>query len=391
MDLWGADAVDAAFDALTVHYEHLLKLLEDGGLEAFDDARFLGFLQGFERFRNRFSLVDHQGVQDAQRRDLAGELCHSTVPRALAATLRISPAEAGRRVRAADVLTERSSMTGQPLAPVRPYLAAAQRDGEVSAEQVDIVERALAKVGRVGFDPDQVAWGEQQLAGWAAQFGPKDLTPAGRTGRGRDRPGRHPARRPAAGRPAAFHAASDAGRWVCGGVPVDRRGRGEAAGGAGAVGEAADQCRPRPAMGGGSRSPTTGPMGSGCTTRSSSVCDRLLRTDTAVPDAGGTPATVIITLDLADLLDKTGYAVASDGTLIPTEKALDLADQAEIYFAAVNAHGVPLQLGRTRRIAGAGLNRRPDRPRQRMQHSPAVTPPRNGASGITSSRGARAG
>ena len=40
------------------------------------------------------------------------------------------------------------------------------------------------------------------------------------------------------------------------------------------------------------------------------VCDRLLRTDTAVPDAGGTPATVIITLDLADLLDKTGYAVA---------------------------------------------------------------------------------
>ena len=33
MDLGGADAVDAAFDALTVQYEHLLKLVEDGGLE----------------------------------------------------------------------------------------------------------------------------------------------------------------------------------------------------------------------------------------------------------------------------------------------------------------------------------------------------------------------
>ena len=80
------------------------------------------------------------------------------------------------------------------------------------------------------------------------------------------------------------------------------------------------------------------------------VCDRILRTD-RVPDAGGTPATVIITLDLADLADKTGYAVASDGTLIPTEKALQLANAAEVYFAAVSGSGVPLQLGRSRRIA----------------------------------------
>ena len=47
----------------------------------------------------------------------------------LAATLRLSVGEASRRVRAAEALTERMSMTGQPLAPVRPHLAAAQRDG----------------------------------------------------------------------------------------------------------------------------------------------------------------------------------------------------------------------------------------------------------------------
>jgi hypothetical protein len=84
------------------------------------------------------------------------------------------------------------------------------------------------------------------------------------------------------------------------------------------------------------------------------ACDRLLRTNTAVPDAGGTPATVIITIDIDNLLNKTGYAVASDGTLIPTRQALGLADHAEIYWAAITSAGIPLRLGRTRRIATAG-------------------------------------
>jgi hypothetical protein len=63
---------------------------------------------------------------------------------------------------------------------------------------------------------------------------------------------------------------------------------------------------------------------------------------------------VIITIDLQDLLNKTGYAVASDGTLIRTEQALQLADQAELYFAAVNAKGIVLNLRRTRRVASLG-------------------------------------
>ena len=171
----------------------------------------------------------------------------------------------------------------------------------------------------------------------------------GRAGGRPDRPGRHPARRPAAGRPAAFHPASDAGRWVCGGVPADRRGRGEAAGRAGAVGEAAGPCRrDRQRDAGGGARPD---LGQRMHDALEDVCDRLLRSDTALPDAGGTPATVILTLDLADLADKTGYAVASDGTLIPTEKAMQLANAAEVYFAAVSAKGEVLQLGRSRRIA----------------------------------------
>ena len=81
------------------------------------------------------------------------------------------------------------------------------------------------------------------------------------------------------------------------------------------------------------------------------VCDRLLRSSNAVPDSGGTPATVIINLDLADVLAKTGWAVASDGTLIKTGTALAAADQADIYWAVKDSAGQILHLGRTRRIA----------------------------------------
>ncbi|HWJ53318.1 MAG TPA: DUF222 domain-containing protein, partial [Propionibacteriaceae bacterium] len=160
MDFGDVGAVDDALDALNVSLDHLIKLVEDGGLEVFDDTQLVGFLQGFERLRNRLPLIDHQTIRDAQRRNLPDTLCQSSLPRTLAATLRISVAEAARRVRAAEALPQRMSMTGQPMDPVRPHLAAAQRDGEISPEQVDIVERALATVEGAGFDPGLIDQGE---------------------------------------------------------------------------------------------------------------------------------------------------------------------------------------------------------------------------------------
>jgi len=78
-------------------------------------------------------------------------------------------------VSAAGVCGERVSLLGEVLAPVRPHLAAAQRDGVVSAEQVHLIARALAKVDRAGFDPADIDAGEVLLTGFAATFGAKDL------------------------------------------------------------------------------------------------------------------------------------------------------------------------------------------------------------------------
>ena len=81
------------------------------------------------------------------------------------------------------------------------------------------------------------------------------------------------------------------------------------------------------------------------------VCERMLRSEQRGARLGGTPATVIVTIDIDDLLKKTGYAITSDGTLIKTDTALAAADQADIYWAIKDSAGQILHLGRTRRIA----------------------------------------
>ena len=55
--------------------------------------------------------------------------------RLLASTLKISPGEAHTRVRGAETLAQRMSMTGEPLEPLRPHLAEKQRLGEISARR----------------------------------------------------------------------------------------------------------------------------------------------------------------------------------------------------------------------------------------------------------------
>jgi len=83
------------------------------------------------------------------------------------------------------------------------------------------------------------------------------------------------------------------------------------------------------------------------------VCDRLLRSGT-LPDAGGTPATVIVTIPEGDLVARRRWGVSSDGTVLSAETVVDVADEAEVYPTVVSPTGVVLQLGRTRRLATLG-------------------------------------
>lgn len=77
------------------------------------------------------------------------------------------------------------------------------------------------------------------------------------------------------------------------------------------------------------------------------LCDRALRSG-GLPDSGGTPATVIITTTLQDLLDRTGVGQTSDGANLTTAEILALADQADILPTVLTRSGAVLDLGRSR-------------------------------------------
>ena len=66
-------------------------------------------------------------------------------------------------------------MLGEPLEPLLPKLAAVQRHGAVTAEKVQIVERAMHKLSRAGLHPDDVETAERLLSDYAPVLGPKEL------------------------------------------------------------------------------------------------------------------------------------------------------------------------------------------------------------------------
>ena len=66
-------------------------------------------------------------------------------------------------------------MLGEHLEPQLPNLAALQRQGAVSLEKVQIVERAMHKLIRPGLDPAAVETAGQLLTDYAPLLGPTDL------------------------------------------------------------------------------------------------------------------------------------------------------------------------------------------------------------------------
>ena len=344
-----ATPVDDAMTMLNTVFDRLLDEVEAGGLDHYDTLELVGFAQSFERFRNRLSLVDHRLIRDSLDRDLPQALTQTSIQRVLTQALRISPGEASRRVRAADQLETRATMSGTPLEPQRPVLAAAQRSGNVNPEQADVIVRGLAKVDLPGYDPADLHTGEALLTTHASLFGPGDLRLLTHTvvdridpdgSRPRDDLNHH--RRHLELRP------SPDGTW---------HGEFRLTGPVGAKLAAILNPLTKPRT-----NVVTGPDGrpvEHLDPRSrgqrlhdalNDVCDRLLRADD-LPDSGGTPTTVIVTIDYQDLITRTGHGTTNNATTLTAQQILHLADQADIIPTVLNSAGAVLSLGRSRRIA----------------------------------------
>ena len=347
-----ATAVDHVLTQLEMSADHLITLLEDGRLGAYDDLALVAVLQRFERFRNRLSLVDHAGIREAEVRRLPDTWTQPSMVGVLTRALRVSAGEAARRVRAAAALSDRRSVTGEPMAPLRPALAAAQREGEAGPEQVDVCLRALAGVDHRGFDPAALEAADALLAGFTRTLEPRALRQAAEQVVDRiDPDGSVPKEElNSQRRHLAFRRARD-GMWV-----VDGRLTGAVGAKLKAVlGPLAQPRVERIILGDGCDQVVPDDRHHGQRTHDAleEVCDRLLRSGT-LPDTGGTPATVIITISDEALRTHRGCGTTSDGTRLSAETVVGLADQAEVYLARVDAFGVVLELGRTRRLATCG-------------------------------------
>ncbi|HEX8487420.1 MAG TPA: DUF222 domain-containing protein [Propionibacteriaceae bacterium] len=344
-----ASAVDDALEVLSASLAQLVALLEDGGLEHYDAAGLVGFLQSFESLRNRLSLVDHRAVAEGELRGLAEALGQPSMRQVLVQLVRVSPAEASRRLLAAQVCAERVSEDGEVLAPVRPELAAAQRAGTVSAEQVHIISTSLAKVDRSGFDSADVTAGEQLLVEYAETFGTKDLRRlSDQTVEAIDPDGTVPDEELCADRRELRLRRGRDGMYV---------GEFRLTSALGAKLTALLEPLARPRLDSQVRedgSRLTVADERSFTQRNhdalEEICDRVLRAGDVV-GMGGTPATVIITIDMDDLLQRTGYGTSSDGSLMSAAQVLELANAADVIPTVMARSGAVLDAGRTRRIA----------------------------------------
>jgi hypothetical protein len=344
--------LDAALNEAQQALSSMIELLEGGGLEQLSPEEKLTWWHRFETFRNQLPLVDHSLIADAEASDLADSYGFSSMTRFLVRILQLSAGEAASRVRAAAAVGPRRSMLGERLEPRLPQLAALQREGVVSTEKVAIVERAMHKLSRPDLDPEAVQTAERLLSEHAALLEPKDLH-------------RFALSVVDAADPDGPAPVDDAlqqdrrylelklrrdGMWWLQGKLISTLGA--------QLNAILDPlATPRSSEvdidGGIQKIVDERPFGQRLHDALDEVCGKVLKSADQ-PAVGGVPASVVVTIGVEDLLAKAGLAETTDGSMLTSDQLLRIADEAEIWSTIINQDGVPLALGRSRRLASRG-------------------------------------
>ncbi len=333
--------------------------------ESFDTlstAEQLRVTAQWERFTRRQAAVSHSMVAGLQQAPLA-ELGEPSVAGALTVLLRLSKAEAHRRVAEARELTPRRAMTGEQLEPVLAHTAAAVAQGLVGAEHVRVIRRFFDKQvpASTPFDVREAA--EAQLAQLATKHTPEEL-------------------RAAAQRLAAYvnpdgdfsDELRAAQRWLrLGRQRLDGmselRGLLDPATRAAleavlAVWAAPGRCHPADETEGedGQRSADQEPsaeavradrrtVGQRNHDALNAMCRKLLASGT-LGSNNGLPATILIKAKLKELESGTGHGLTGGGSLLPMSEVIKQASSAHHYLAIFDDHTEEiLYLGRANRLA----------------------------------------
>jgi hypothetical protein len=165
--------IDAAYDNLDKAFETIAAMSCDV-LTATEKQRLLARL---ETHRRRLPAVEHPLINQLGTECAPETLGAATLAAALAMGLRITKAEAQRRIGEAGDLGQRNALSGELLEPLLPTVAAGQRDGKIGVEHVKVIRDFLANL------PDAIDYqtreeSEKDLGRLAAEVGPTELRAA---------------------------------------------------------------------------------------------------------------------------------------------------------------------------------------------------------------------
>ncbi|OMC26063.1 HNH endonuclease signature motif containing protein [Mycobacterium colombiense] len=146
---------------------------QEHSYEALTNPERLGILEKFECVIRKLQTPSNQLINQIGEQGDSAEL-GGKLSWVLADRLHISRAEAARRIAEAADLGPRRALTGEPLAPVLPATAAAQRHGAIGADHVAVIRRFFHQLPE-SVDLETCVHAEQQLAAKATEFRPEQF------------------------------------------------------------------------------------------------------------------------------------------------------------------------------------------------------------------------
>src|SRR5271155_29762 len=343
------DEVVEVFDALEAGFKRALDLRCD----ALTTPERWAVLQRCERIRRWLPAIEHPVINQISAHTDPAEL-GGTLAAALANRLRITRADAFRRIHDAADLGERTALNGEPLAPVLPATAAAQRNGAIGAGHITVIpgffhrlpeaidpdtrQHAQAHLARLGIEhrPDELARLADTLTDCLHPDG--DFTEHGRARRRGITLGRQD---------------SDGMSPITGYLTPEARATLDAVL---AKLAAPGMCNPADAEPYVRGTPSQAAIQGDTRSTGQRHHDALLALARAALASGelgqhnGLPASIVVTTTLKELEAGAGKALTAGGTLLPMSDVIRLAGHAHHYLAIFDK-GKALALYHTKRLA----------------------------------------
>lgn len=301
--------------------------------------------------------VDHRLLAEIQTHAAPGEIGAKSWADMLAIRLRISNKEAKRRIAEAANLGPRSTITGEPMAPVLPATAAAQAEGRINTEHVAIIGKFFAKPP-VPLDAATHIQIDADLARIAAGNSPETLQhSADRIAFLLNQDGHEPIedkcqrRREFTLGPQDADGMCKASGWL---TPEAAATLAPPLAKFGAPG----MCNPNDETPCVTGTPSADAIAADTRTAGQRNHDALVAIGRSVLSSGklgqhnGLPVTIVVSTTLRELETRTGTGLTTSGIQLPIGDVIRMAAHAHHYLVVYENHReVPLYLGRSKRIA----------------------------------------